>query len=206
MGFTGIALVVGVVLGFALGGRPRNVTLRPLRGFEALAAAVVLQAVPQLVDVSGATGLACVLVSYALLLAFALVNVRLVGMPVVLVGLLLNVAVITVNGGMPVRADAIRTIDPRTKLSTIDFGAKRHLETKDDALRFLGDTLPVQPIDQVLSFGDLILAFGVADVVFRLLKPSGVRRRGRRRSVADVLALASPGDGDRSARTGLKPA
>ena len=56
------------------------------------------------------------------------------------------------------------------------------------------------------SFGDLILSFGVADVVFRLLKPAGVVRRGRRRSVGDVLALMSPGDGDRSAQTGLNPA
>ena len=189
MGFTGIALVVGIVLGFVLGGRPRNVTRRPLRGIEALAAAVVLQAIPQLVDVSGTTGLACVLLSYALLLAFALINLRLVGMPVVLVGLLLNIAVITVNGGMPVRTEAIRTVDPHVRLAEIDFGAKRHLEDRSDKLTILGDVLPVPPIDQVLSFGDLILSFGVADVVFRLLKPAGAVRRRRRPTVSEVVAL-----------------
>jgi hypothetical protein len=206
MGFTGIALVVGLVLGLVLGGRPRNVGLRPLRGSMALVCAVLLQAAPQLLDVSGTTGLACVLVSYAMLLVFALANVRLVGMPVVLLGLVLNIAVIGVNGGMPVRPAAIRTVDPHVKLAELDFGSKRHLETSDDQLTFLGDTLPVEPIGQVLSFGDLILSFGVADVVFRLLKPAGVVRRGRRRSVGDVLALMSPGDGDRSAQTGLNPA
>ena len=128
MGFTAIALVAGIVLGLVTGGRPRNVTLRPLRGIEALAGAVVLQAVPQLVDVSGTTGLACVLGSYVLLLAFALANIRLVGMPVILVGLVLNVVVIGLNGGMPVRAEAIFTIDRHAKLEEIDFGAKRHLE------------------------------------------------------------------------------
>jgi hypothetical protein len=189
MGFTAIALVVGIVLGLVTGGRPRNVMLRPLRGIEALAGAVVLQAVPQLVDVSGTTGLACVLGSYVLLVAFALANIRLVGMPVILVGLVLNVAVIGSNGGMPVRAEAIYTIDRHAKLDEIDFGAKRHLEDGSDRLTFLGDVLPVAPIDQVLSFGDLILSAGVANVVFRLLKPAGAVRRGRRRTVAEVVAL-----------------
>jgi hypothetical protein len=189
MGFTVFALVAGIVLGFATGGRPSNVALRPLRGAGALVGAVALQAVPRLVDVSGTTGLACVLGSYVLLLAFALANIRLVGMPVVLVGLLLNVVVIGANGGMPVRADAIRTIDPHVQLSAIDFGAKRHLEDRHDRLTILGDVLPVQPIDQVLSFGDLILAFGIGDVVFRLLKPAGAVRRRARLTVAEVVAL-----------------
>jgi len=189
MGFTAIALVVGIVLGFATGGRPRNVALRPLRGAMALAAAVALQAAPQLPDVGGSIGLACILGSYVMLLVFALVNIRLVGMPVVFVGLVLNVVVIGVNGGMPVRADAILTVDPKVQLDEVDFGAKRHLEDRSDKLTILGDVLPVEPINQVLSFGDLILAFGVCDVVFRLLKPAGAVRRRQRPTVAEVLAL-----------------
>jgi hypothetical protein len=190
MGFSVFALVVGIALGLATGGRPRNIALRPLRGAMALGAAVVLQALPQLFDVTGAVGLACVIGSYVLLLAFALANIRLVGMPVVLLGLLLNVVVIVLNGGMPVRAEAIRTVDPQVNVDRIDFGAKRHLEDPGDRLTVLGDVVPVPAIDQVLSFGDLILAFGVGDVVFRLLKPAGaVRHRRRRRSVNEVLAL-----------------
>jgi hypothetical protein len=192
MGFTVIALLLGVVLGIATGGRPRNMGLRPLRGAGALGAAVVLQALPQLVDVGGTTGLACVLGSYVLLVAFALANIRLIGMPVVMVGLLLNVVVIGANGGMPVRADAILTIDrDRTpaQLHEIAFGSKRHLEDGHDRLTVLGDVLPVRPIGQVLSFGDLILAVGLADVVFRLLRPPGPRHRRPRRSMAEVVAL-----------------
>jgi hypothetical protein len=38
----------------------------------------------------------------------------------------------------------------------------------------------VRRLHQVLSFGDLILAFGVGNLVFRLLKPiAPLRRRGR---------------------------
>ena len=188
MGFTIIAVALGLVVGLVAGGRPSNIGRRPLRAIGALGAAVVLQALPQLIDVSGTTGLACVLGSYALLLVFAMVNVRFVGMPVVLVGLLLNIAVIGANGGMPVRADAILTVDSTQKLSSIDFGAKRHLEDPTDRLTILGDVLPVTPLGEVLSFGDVILAAGIANVVFRLLKPAAPRRK-RKRPASEVIGM-----------------
>jgi hypothetical protein len=192
MAFTIVALAVGLAAGIAAGGRPSNATLRPLRAVGALGAAVVLQVLPALVDVDDGTGFACVLGSYGLLVAFALVNVRLVGMPVVLVGLLCNVVVIGANAGMPVRLEALRQVDPNltpAELADLDLGAKRHLEDGDDVLTFLGDVVPVRPLGQVLSFGDLILAVGLADVTFRLLKPAGAIRRRRRPTVAEVIAL-----------------
>jgi hypothetical protein len=48
-------------------------------------------------------------------------------------------------------------------------------------------------LGQVLSFGDLILAFGIGDLVFRLLKPVAPIRRRRRPSVADVIAMLPAG-------------
>jgi hypothetical protein len=196
MGFTLVAVVAGVVLGLLAGGRFANASARPLRVTGALGAAVVLQAIPQLLHVSGTTGLGCVLASYALLLAFAAGNIRLVGMPVVLAGLLLNLVVITANSGMPVRADAILTIERNrapAELRDITFGAKRHLEAPGDQLTILGDVLPVRLLHQVVSFGDLILAFGIGDLIFRLLKPSASHRR-RRTTVAELLTMLPGGD------------
>jgi hypothetical protein len=184
-----IAVVAGVLVGLLLGGRPQHVGRRPLRAGMALGAAVLLQVVPNLVDVDGSIGLACVLGSYALLLLFTLANIRLVGMSVVLLGLLLNIAVITANGGMPVRPEAIRSVDPDVDLTTITFDAKRHLETSDDLLTPLGDVLPVAPLGEVLSFGDLIMAAGIANVVFRLLKPFDAPRRNVRRPLPEVVAM-----------------
>lgn len=186
MGFTVVALVVGVVLGFATGGRPSNIGRSALELVSLLAVSALLQLAAELLPVSDTVGLAFVLVSYVGLSAFATANIRLVGMPVVLVGLVLNLAVITLNGGMPVRASSILAAHAASadEIRTLDFGAKRHLAGDDDTITFLGDIIPVRPSREVLSFGDLILAFGIADVVFRLLKPVELRRR--RDDVVDV--------------------
>ena len=192
MGYLVIALAVGVALGLLAGGRPAHAGLRPIQGLGALVAALLLQLLPAVVDLSDGSELTCVIASYVLLVGFGVLNVRLVGMPVVLVGLVLNLLVITVNGGMPVRADAIRTVDPGVDIATLDLGAKRQLEDDDTRLAVLGDIIPVTPLGQVLSFGDLVLAVGLADVAFRLLKPVALPRR-RRPTVAEALALLPAG-------------
>ena len=53
----------------------------------------------------------------------------------------------------------------------------------------LGDVLPVRPVHEVVSFGDLILALGLADVVFRLLRPVAEPRRRDRVPAAQALAV-----------------
>ncbi|HYD10488.1 MAG TPA: DUF5317 family protein [Acidimicrobiales bacterium] len=178
MGFTAAAVVAGVVLGFLFGGRPSNISRRPLQLVSLLAVSVLLQGAAEALDVSDTLGLAMVLTSYVGLSAFAVANIRLVGMPVVLVGLVCNLVVITVNGGMPVEREAIVAagVAADHEIADLDFGAKRHLED-GDALMFLGDIIPVELTEEVLSFGDLILAFGIADVIFRLLRPAVGRRR-----------------------------
>jgi hypothetical protein len=186
------SLVAGIVAGVVAGGRPRYASLRPIRWVLVLLGGVALQLVAVSAGVGDTVGLGCMLASYAVLVVFALVNIRLVGMPIVLVGLLLNGAVIAVNQGMPVRADAIATVDDsRTpaEILTLDFDAKRHIEGPDDRLTILGDVLPLAPLRQVVSFGDLILAFGLLDLVFRLLRPHALPRRRERVAASQALAL-----------------
>lgn len=142
---------------------------------------VAAQWLPDLPGVPAGAAPLAVACSYLALICFALANLRLVGMPVVLVGLALNMAVIAANGGMPVRAGAVvkAGLVVPDEVPSIDLGPKRHLEGEDDVLTILGDVLPVAPLREVVSFGDLILAAGVADVAFRLLRPA---RRPERRS------------------------
>ena len=205
MSFTAVALVVGVLLGIAAGGRPSNLARRRLRLAWLLAACALLQVVAEVFDVPQTAGLVMVLASYAGLSAFALSNIGLVGMPVVLVGLLANLVVISLNAGMPVRESAILAAhaSTRAEVHSLDFGAKRHLETDDDRAVVLGDILPVRPTREVLSFGDLILAFGVADVIFRLLRPIEARRR---RQADDVDVIDVTGTAGEPARPPRAPA
>lgn len=190
MAFAIVAVALGLVLGVALGGRPRNVGARPVQATGALLAGVVVQVIAEVGDVAGNLALALVLASYFLLVAFALVNLRLVGMPVVLVGLLCNAVVIAANGAMPVRASSVLAADVVDSLDDLELGAKRRLEEPGDRLVLLGDVVPVPVAREVLSFGDLILAAGVANVVFRLLRPAGVRRREDAEEIdADVVVF-----------------
>lgn len=181
MSLAAITLVAGVLLALATGGRPSYAG--ELRAVHAVTAGVALQIAPQLLDIGDRLGLGLVLGGYAMLVAFALANLRLVGMPVALVGLALNVVVIGANGGMPVRPAAVVAAEQADwdELADLRLGAKRHLERPGDRLTVLGDTIPIRPLHEIVSFGDLILAIGVGDVAFRLLRPAGVRRQRRSR-------------------------
>lgn len=169
MGLTAVALLAGGLLGLAAGGRPLALSATPLRWWGALAAGVALQVAAGRLD---SAGTAAVAASYLCLVAFAVANRGLPAMPVVLVGLGLNAAVVLVNGGMPVRPAAVAAagLDP-AHLEGADLGAKHHLEGPDDRLAFLGDVLAVRPLREVVSVGDVVLALGVGGVLFRLLRP-----------------------------------
>lgn len=185
--FTAVAVAVGLALGLLTGGRFRHLEKRAFAGLPVLVVGVALQlASGLLADVS----VTLVLVSYAALLLFAALNLRLIGMGVVLVGLAMNSVVIAVNGGMPVRRSAVVAagIAAHDELPEIRLKGKRHFEDEDrdgdDRLMFLADIVPVPVLHEVLSFGDLAMSVGVADVVAHLLRPvpfspGRTRSRGR---------------------------
>ena len=172
MGLTAVALLTGGLLGVVAGGRLASLADAHLRWWGALAAGVALQVLAGPVGLGGRPGTTAVAGSYLCLLAFALANRALAGMTIVVVGLALNATVIVVNGGMPVRAEAVAAVGLEPgELAAADLGAKRHLEGPEDRLTFLGDVLPVRPLGEVVSVGDVVLATGVAALLFRLLRP-----------------------------------
>lgn len=184
MSFIVAALVGGLVLGLVRGGRLRNLADVTFRAWPVLALGAAVQLLVEGAGLGGGVGFALVLVSYGLLVAFAVANLVRPGMPLVLLGILLNALVIAVNGGMPVKAEAIVAAglaDTPAEARALDFGGKRHVAGPDDRLLVLGDVLPV-PIGagEVLSYGDLVLALGAAGVLADAM--TGARRR---RSSAD---------------------
>lgn len=176
MYFTAVAVVVGLALGFLTGGRLDHLAERRFRLPGVLVAGLVVQ------GVSGWFGDApivpLVLLSYVLFVAFCAANLAVIGMPIVLLGLSLNFLTIAVNGGMPVQRSAVVAagIAEWHEVDRLELHDKRHLERPDDDLMVISDIIPVPVLHEVLSFGDLVMSVGVADVLFRLLKPrSGAR-------------------------------
>ena len=163
-----VAVAAGVVIGLLRGGRITNLADVSFRLWQALVIGLAVQAASAFAPVGA---VALLLVSYAALILFTAVNFHRVGMGVVLVGIAMNFVVIAANGGMPVRAEAIVAagVDP-DDIATLEFGNKRHLETSEDRLTWLGDIIPVPAAREVLSFGDLVMSVGIADVLVHLLR------------------------------------
>lgn len=156
-----MALLVGVVGGLAAGGRLNNLGRRPFRATPLLVAGVVLQ----LLNSPSALAL-----SYACLVVFALLNLRIPGFGLLAFGLALNAAVVSANTGMPVHDGSLA------------LSGRHHAEGPGDRLTVLDDRLDVPPLGEILSFGDLVLAFGLATAMASL-----VRRppEGRHAQLAD---------------------
>src|SRR4051794_36694836 len=176
MGFTAIAVTVGLVVGLASGGKLRHLGERQFHWWGLLVVGVALQ-----LPVLDRLGFAGLLVSYCFLLGFAIANLRLVGMALVVIGIAMNIVVIAVNQGMPVRREAVVSagmFGPEV-VDHVQLDRKHHLEQAgDDHLMILADIIPMPlpGVRSVLSFGDVVMSIGVADVLVHLLKP---RRRVR---------------------------
>jgi hypothetical protein len=185
-----VLLVVAVVGGLALG-RLRSPygahsPRLPLRRLPLLAVGAAGHVVAQLLHDDAAT--LAMGAALALLLVFAGSNLHVTGIAVIGVGLLLNLASVVLNNGMPVRGGALVAADvvEPDELATIGFAGPRHLETDQDRFAVLGDVLPLPFARQVLSFGDLIVVAGAGDAVRDL-----VRRRRRSWSADERRAYAS---------------
>jgi hypothetical protein len=122
--------------------------------------------------------------SYVLLLTFIARNVVLRGMSIVLVGIACNAAVITLNQGMPVK------FPPEWRNeSWAEATVKHHPQEDGEKLLFLSDIIIVrEPLDNLLSFGDLILAIGLCDVAYNASRDP---RRAKRKAQRRVARMAS---------------
>lgn len=171
MAYAVVALLLGGAVGLATGGRLTNLGEHRLAGWWLLPVGVGVQVLSNTIE--GDPAFALLLASYVLLAAFTLANARLFGMVVVTIGLLANLLVIAVNEGMPVRREAVIkagiAADDRD-LASISMQNKHHYERPSDDLMFLADIIPVRPLREVLSIGDVIMSAGIAAVVATLLR------------------------------------
>jgi len=165
-----VSFLVALAVGYAAGGRLSAFAGLKIRWSVVAIAGLALQAAP----VPGRTlPLVFLWVSFGLLLAFVVANIRVAGFAFILIGILLNFTVIALNHGMPVTRHALVASGQQETLTLLveEGGAKHHLAA-DDRLLFLGDVIPIAPIHQAVSVGDVFTYLGVMWVIV-----TGMRRR-----------------------------
>jgi hypothetical protein len=171
-----ICMSVIVLVAYLTGGRLRNLANLQIEWPWLALIGLLLQ----FVTGPGSTvPLVCLYLSFVLLIVFTIKNIRVFGFPVILAGVLCNLLVIGINGGMPVSKAALRGSDQGQFLGDLENNPypKHHLATDDDLLRFLGDVIPVpEPIAQAISVGDILTYAGVGLVVVGAMRTPARRQ------------------------------
>ncbi len=179
-------MLTGIVVGLATGGTWHRLADIHFRWWPLAFVGLAMQLVP-VPEFSGRLDewleVALLIGSYAILLAFVAVNIRLPGFPLLAVGFVLNAIVVSVNAGMPVTDSALRQAfgaDYRSEREDLiaHGGRKHHIATADDDLMFLADVIPLGgPIKQVVSVGDIVWLAGTVWVIAGAMRTAGAATR-----------------------------
>lgn len=166
----------GVAIGLARGGRlDALLAVRP-RWWGLLAGGFALLVVVENADIWQAPSLA--VVAMFCLLVGLVANSTVPGALITAFGVSLNLAVLVLNGSVPVRFEALREaglVDGTVERSEVtSVGHLLELETADTRLGSLGDTIPIGSLDSVISIGDLVTFAGVIVMISNLI---AARRR-----------------------------
>lgn len=173
-----VVVVVGLAVGAVRGGRMTTLGHASLPGGGLVATGLVAAVAGQLL----ALGSWPWMVALAALLGAAWRNRLRPGTGLVAAGLLMNAAVITANGGMPVSTAAAAAVGG----AVVADGLHVTL-APGDPLGLLADVVAVGPLEAVLSAGDLVLAAGAGVLMGDAMGAGRGARRGldgvsRRRS------------------------
>jgi len=163
------ALAAGLVAGYAMGGRLRNIEQLRIRlpWLAIVALGLQLVAFSPVRGSLGDTGVIAVhFVSYGLLVWFVIVNRQRMGIVVAGAGLLMNLLAIALNGGfMPASRHALEVAGLQFSAATVNNSTVIHEGTR---LWFLGDVFAIPDgtiLANVFSVGDVLIIAGVAILI-----------------------------------------
>ena len=159
-------LLASVATGYLLGGKLRNLERLRLHwwGLAPIGLAMQMVPLPWSGDDARPLALGLLIASYPVLLVFALRNLRLAGFPLIVIGLVMNLTVISANAGMPVSCEAVVRSGQEGLCTQLrrEPGLKHHLAGSGDVLMPLADVIAIgTPINQVVSIGDLVAYGGI---------------------------------------------
>ena len=179
MSFLGLVVVVAAAVPLVTGGSYRRLADAPWRWAALLALGLGLQLLLDTGLVPRSSwhnvGFGILVASYVVLLGFCAGNMIVRGMAVVLIGVALNAFVITIDQGMPVHVPP----DWQRGQNHVSATIKHHPRVHGDHLLALTDIIVLRRLDAIISFGDLIIAFGLVDVSYWASRRSRARSRGR---------------------------
>lgn len=176
-----LAIIALTALGIALwrGGSLQALADTRVRWLLLLLQGLLIQVAFDVWDPPGLTrthALGVLLISNAAVATFVVLNLRIPGMLLIGAGVVLNTLVIGLNGAMPVSvgASSVAGVEPPSA-SADDL---KHERLSDDTrLPWLGDVIPVPGLKEVLSVGDVLLAVGMARLVY--VRTTSERRSAR---------------------------
>lgn len=184
-----LALVLFLALAIAIlrGGRLTNLGEIELKAWWLLVGGFGLQASTGLLPDapwSETAGLVMVLGSFFLLMILVVVNRKKPGMWLAGVGVLMNLTVISLNGGMPVLTEAAEVASGFTQASPDVIGSFKYVILDDDTVfTMFADVIPLRLAGhgQVISLGDVFLAVGLGRFLeYELRKPRRYFKHGAR--------------------------
>jgi hypothetical protein len=183
-----LVVATGIIVGYLTGGRLRGIASLRLRGVWLVwlpVAVSLLASLPWTRDRSGLAN-SMVLPATAAVGAFLLGNALLqragirIALALMSVGWLLNMAVVVVNGGMPVPRDLLAGPEPAAALYEV---AGMHLVPHvpilpSTGLAWLGDVLRLQTAEVVVPFsiGDVLLVLGTILLIALVMRAGSTRR------------------------------
>jgi Family of unknown function (DUF5317) len=173
----------GVAVGLARGGRLgrwREHGVKAARlGLACLAVQAFVVVLPlRAVGLPLVLGAVLLLAALAVLLGVARANGRLPGVPLLALGLLLNLLVVLANLGMPVPADTLERAGIAVEQPAPDRPDPKHvLERGGTRLGLLGDRLAVRPLRTVTAYGAVIELAGLFLLLQHLVRGPGPFRR-----------------------------
>jgi Na+/melibiose symporter-like transporter len=175
----GMAMLIGVAVAWALGARLGRLAALDFRGDALVFAALGLQLViftPLGERVPAAWHQPAHLLSYAMVVGFLLLNLRVSGFWLAGVGVATNTLAVAVNGGrMPVSLAAWRATGADPGAITRDGGYNNNvLAGAHTHLAWLGDVFalpPTVPLATALSIGDVLIVIGMTAFVYRSCVP-----------------------------------
>lgn len=165
-----VTLIAAVLIVVLTHGRFSQLSRLHVSALWLLAAGLAIQAALEYVDFPRneieTVGYGLLMASYALLLAFCGTNLLTRGFGVIAIGIAMNALVIGLNQGMPTKPIGTDSHGNRV-FKPVEQTVKHRQERDDDVLGFLGDRILFpKPLNELVSFGDLIIALGLCELVY----------------------------------------